>query len=196
MSVRKRLSPDEARQKILARAEHYLIVGGPDAVRVQVVADDLGITDAAIHYHFKNRKGLMEALLKEAGRKLKREITLLASSMNSSADGLAEMVTKLTELYQHRKFGRLAIWLASEGWESEGQGLFEPIVEQLCAEPHNAERESEVRYSLALLNTFLIGEDLVGGAFLASVSLPGDGKTRADFREWVLRQISSNLTLK
>jgi len=40
MAERKRLSPEAAQQNVLARAEHYLIVGGPDAVRVQVIADD------------------------------------------------------------------------------------------------------------------------------------------------------------
>ncbi len=196
MAERKRLSPEAARQNILARAEHYLIVGGPDAVRVQVVADDLGITDAAIHYHFKNRKGLMTALLKEAGRKLQNEIADIASSMTSSADTVTEVAAKLTELYQGRKFGRLATWLAAEGWESEGQGLFDPIVKKLCEETQNAEREGDVRYSLALLNTFLIGEDLVGGAFLASVSLEGDSKARAEFNRWVVRQIATSLALK
>lgn len=196
MAERKRLRPETARQNILARAEHYLIIGGPDAVRVQVVADDLGITDAAIHYHFKNRKGLMTALLKEAGRKLQSEIADIANSMVSSADMLTELAVKLTELYQGRKFGRLATWLAAEGWESEGKGLFDPIVEKLCAEPHNVGRESDVRYSLALLNTFLVGEDLVGSAFLASVSLEGDDKSRADFNRWVVDRIATGLAPK
>lgn len=196
MTERKRLRPEAARQKILARAEHYLIVGGPDAVRVQVVADDLGITDAAIHYHFKNRKGLMTALLQEAGRKMQREIADIAANMTSSADMVTELASRLEELYQHRKFGRLAIWLASEGWESESQGMFDPIVEQICAEGQRKGKEDDVRYSLALLNTFLIGEDLVGGAFLASVSLPRGDRSRGGFKDWVVAQISGNLAIK
>jgi len=193
MAERKRLSPEAAQQNILARAEHYLIVGGPDAVRVQVIADDLGITDAAIHYHFKSRKGLMTALLKEAGRKLKAEVTRIAESTGDGADAITEVAAKLTELYQQRKYARLAVWLASEGWESEGAGLFDPIVERLCASPDGADREKDVRYLLALLNTFLVGEDLVGGAFLASVSMSGDNDSRAHFRDWVVAQISATL---
>ncbi len=196
MAERKRLSPEAAQQNILSRAEHYLIVGGPDAVRVQVIADDLGITDAAIHYHFKSRKGLMTALLKEAGRKLKAEVTRIAESTGDGADAIKEVAAKLTELYQQRKYARLAIWLASEGWESEGAGLFDPIVERLCASPKGVDRETDVRYLLALLNTFLVGEDLVGGAFLASVSMPGDNDSRAHFRDWVVAQISATLRFK
>jgi AcrR family transcriptional regulator len=196
MVERKRLSPEAARQKILMRAEHYLIIGGPDAVRVQVVADDLGITDAAIHYHFKNRKGLMTALLKEAGRKLKAEIAEISKDVAPGTNALDQLADRLTDLYQRKKYARLATWLASEGWQSEGGGLFDPLVEQLCASTADTKTKRDVQYSLALLNTFLIGDDLVGGAFLASVSLPGDGAGREIFRDWVVEQISAGLTSK
>ncbi len=193
MVERKRLSPEAARQKILTRAEHYLVIGGPDAVRVQVVADDLGITDAAIHYHFKNRKGLMTALLKEAGRKLKAEIAEISADIAPGADALQMVAGRLTDLYQTKKYARLATWLASEGWQSEGGGLFDPLVDHFCTPSAGANRRKDVRYSLAMLNTFLIGDDLVGGAFLASVSLPGDSAGREVFRDWVVNQISVGL---
>ena len=67
-----RKKPADARIAILEVAQTYLIEGGPDAVKVQKIASDLGITDAAIHYHFKNRHNLLEALLKHAGRQLKQ----------------------------------------------------------------------------------------------------------------------------
>lgn len=196
MVERKRLSPEAAQQKILMRAEHYLIIGGPDAVRVQVVADDLGITDAAIHYHFKNRKGLMTALLKEAGRKLKAEIQKVIGDVAPGSNALRDVAVSLTELYQQKKYAHLAIWLASEGWESEGEGLFDPLVEHFCGTTTNAKSKMDVQRSLALLNTFLVGEDLVGGAFLASVGLAGSASSRADFREWVIGRVSADLAAK
>jgi len=196
MVERKRLSPEVARRKILERAEHYLVIGGPDAVRVQVVADDLGITDAAIHYHFKNRKGLMTALLKDAGRKLKAEIVAISKDVAPGAGALLKIADKLPELYQEKKYARLATWLASDGWQREGGVLFDPLVEHFCAPSAGSKKKRDVQYSLALLNTFLIGDDLLGGAFLASVSLPGDSAGRESFRDWVVGQISANLAEK
>ena len=49
---RVRRQPDEARRLILEAAEKRLVEGGPEAVRVQLVAGDLGLTDAAVHHHF------------------------------------------------------------------------------------------------------------------------------------------------
>ena len=63
MAKRTRRPAREARQRILEAAEQKLIEGGPDAVRVQTLGRELGITDAAIHHHFGNRDGLLEALL-------------------------------------------------------------------------------------------------------------------------------------
>ena len=64
---RVRLPREDAQRAILDAAEKRLREGGPEAVRVQHVAADLGVTDAAIHHHFGSRRGLMEALLRFAG---------------------------------------------------------------------------------------------------------------------------------
>ena len=56
---RVRRSRDEAQHAILEAAEKRLREGGPEAVRVQHVAADLGITDAAIHHHFGSRQLLV-----------------------------------------------------------------------------------------------------------------------------------------
>jgi AcrR family transcriptional regulator len=61
MSQRVRHSADEARQLILEAAERRFREGGQAAVRVQLVARDVGMTDAAVHHHFGSRKGLLTA---------------------------------------------------------------------------------------------------------------------------------------
>ena len=43
-------------------------------MRIQRIAADLGITDAAIHYHFGTREALMDALLRRIGRRLVDDI--------------------------------------------------------------------------------------------------------------------------
>jgi AcrR family transcriptional regulator len=59
-----RRSATASRLAILQAAEARLIAGGPDAVRVQPLARELGLTDAAVHYHFGSREKLLEALLR------------------------------------------------------------------------------------------------------------------------------------
>jgi len=195
MQVRKRLSPEDARANILRRAEHYLIAGGPHAVRVQVIAHDLGITDAAIHYHFKNREGLMVALLREAGRKLQAEVAVIAGKVTQGTDALAELAAELSLLYRDKKYARLAIWLHEEGVHQFGSGMFDPLVDRIHETLGGRKTREDVQYAVALLNTFLVGDDLVGSSFLASVSLPSTPDTEAAFRAWVVGQISASLGL-
>ena len=51
-SKRVRRSVEVSKRTILERAEHYLIAEGLNGVKVQKIARDLGLSDAAIHYHF------------------------------------------------------------------------------------------------------------------------------------------------
>ena len=73
-ATRRRLPADESRRRILQAAEKRLIEDGPEGVRVQLVARDVGITDAAVHHHFGSRRGLLEALLRYGGRRLRAEV--------------------------------------------------------------------------------------------------------------------------
>src|SRR2546421_2443478 len=85
-----RRSPEDARRLILDAAQRRLIDGGPDAVRVQTVAADVGMTDAAVHYHFTNREGLMEALLADAGRRMRRDLRSVADGWDPGTLDLGE----------------------------------------------------------------------------------------------------------
>ena len=67
-AVRIRRTPEASKAAILAAAERRLIREGPEGVRVQRIAADLGMTDAAVHYHFGSREALVEALLRSEGR--------------------------------------------------------------------------------------------------------------------------------
>lgn len=69
--TRVRRTVDEARRLILEAAERRLAAGGAEAVRVQSVAADVGVTDAAVHYHFGSRQGLLDAVVRSAGRRLR-----------------------------------------------------------------------------------------------------------------------------
>ena len=59
MATRQRRTPQAAKFAILDAAERRLHDEGPEGVRIQRIAADLGITDAAIHYHFGTREALI-----------------------------------------------------------------------------------------------------------------------------------------
>ena len=70
LAKRIRRSPDVSKLAILKAAERRLIEHGPEGIRVKHVAADLGMTDAAVHYHFGNREALISALLRFSAKQL------------------------------------------------------------------------------------------------------------------------------
>src|SRR2546421_10348142 len=61
--ARSRRTAEEARRLILEAAEKRLIAGGPEALRLQDLARDVGISHPLILHHFGSREGLIGALI-------------------------------------------------------------------------------------------------------------------------------------
>ena len=69
-TARRRRTAEEARREILEAARVRLAKGGPEAVRLQDVAADVGISHPAILHHFESREGLLQALATSAMEEL------------------------------------------------------------------------------------------------------------------------------
>lgn len=191
---RRRQSAADARAAILEVAERQLAGGGPAAVRVQKVASELGLTDAAVHYHFGNREKLMAALLKNAGRKLK---TLFQDDASPDAgnDVVTTIMARLDDCYRRQGYARLAMWLALEGWRSEGTGVFRPMAERLHKATGGDADMDEALLAVAALNVFMMGEALAGAEMLAAVGLPTDAPSRERLRAFFARLVQEELRL-
>jgi TetR/AcrR family transcriptional regulator, repressor for neighboring sulfatase len=189
--VRVRRPAAEARRVILEAAEKRLAEGGPDAVRVQLVAADVGVTDAAVHHHFGSREGLLAALLRFAGRRLRAEV--LAATASEPAD-FRRVAERILEAYADRGAARLALWLALAGHAPRGAGMYAPLVDAVHAVQVRRARERGVapprreraQHAVALLNVALVAEPLHGAAFLRSVDLGDDPASRARFRRYLV----------
>ncbi len=199
---RVRLGRDEARRAILEAAEKRLREGGPEAVRVQHVAADLGITDAAIHHHFGSRQGLLEALLRFGGRRIRDELDAILQAWDGEPAGLERVAERIADAYSVQGHARLALWLSLSGWQPTSGGLFEPLVDavhraRLQAARGNGSprpRRQDTQYEVALLNVALAAEPLFGPGFLRSVGLDGEPSTQEGFRRWLVRRLAGLLT--
>src|SRR5215471_4514357 len=120
MATRVRRPVERAREEILDAAERHLVAGGPDAVRVQVVARDVGVSDGTVHYHFGSREGLMQALLRRAGRRLRDALATTVDRWEPEALAVEELAELLRELYSERQYARLTAWLRLAGWKPTG----------------------------------------------------------------------------
>ena len=62
------------RSAILRAAEQRLIDGGPEAIRLEKIAADAGVSHPAILHHFGSREGLVEAMVLDGLRRLQEQI--------------------------------------------------------------------------------------------------------------------------
>jgi AcrR family transcriptional regulator len=189
---RVRRSADDARRQILEAAERRLVAGGPDAVRVQTVARDVGISDANVHYHFGNREGLLEALLRHCGHRLRADLMTVVSRWDAESLDMRELVDLFDDSYDHRQYARLTAWMRLDGWQPRGSGMLRAHAEAL----HSARAARAVtvggpgpsvedtQFVLALVSLVVWAETLIGDSMLRMVGLPTDSATAGRFMDW------------
>lgn len=191
---RRRLPATQARLAILEAAEKRLIEGGPDAVRVQAVAADLGLTDAAVHHHFGSREGLLETLLRFAGRRLRDGVEEILRDWDGEPAGLRPVAEHIADVYVDRGYARLALWLSLSGWSSPGSGMFEPLVDALHrarlararARGSARPRRRDSQHAVALLQLTLVAEAIFAGSSLRAAGIEDTPEARLRFRRFVL----------
>lgn len=184
---------DESRTAILEVAERYLIKGGPEEVKVQRIAHDLGMTDAAVHYHFGSREGLLESLLRFSGRRFVEEIEQSIGAQDAIDFDLAQAAATLSDLYARRGTARLAMWLSLSGWSPEGEGMLCPLVERLHATRvrkaagRPAPDIADSQKLIALLGAVTFAQALAGDAHVRSAG--ASNLSNDDFLAWLTQRL-------
>jgi AcrR family transcriptional regulator len=198
-SKRVRRSVEVSKQTILERAEHYLITEGLSGVKVQKIARDLGLSDAAIHYHFGNRKKLHEALLRFAGRRFMAELAAATEKSDISSFDLASAARLLSDLFERRGTARLAMSLILSGWSPPGAGMLQPLAEWLhrsrvrSAQARGAAAPSleESQKIIAVLNAVIFMQALSGDALLRSSGIRRP--PREQLTSWIVTLLEKQL---
>jgi TetR/AcrR family transcriptional regulator, repressor for neighboring sulfatase len=201
MEQRVRHSADEAKRMILDAAEKRLKDGGPAAVKVQLVARDVGLTDAAVHHHFGNREGLLTALLRHAARELREQIDVAARNWGQGSRDLSSLTDLIADCYDRRGYARLAMWLMLSGARGKGSGMLSGLVDALYQDGEVAASESglapptrtETQFVVALFHMVQVAEPLFGEGMRRSAGLPNDEASRDQFRAWLLNVFQSLL---
>jgi TetR/AcrR family transcriptional regulator, repressor for neighboring sulfatase len=192
-----------AREQILDAAEELLRVGGPDAVRVQRVARAVGVSDAAVHYHFESRDALLDTLLRRTGRRLRTQLaaTLRRQQESGVPVDLTELVRDLRAVFADAGYSRLTAWMLLSGRTFPGSGMLREAGEVLHGERRGSARQREhgsanlddTLATLAVLYVVAWAEPLAGDGWRAAFGL-----TEAEpgaFLEWVARVLSQHLDL-
>jgi AcrR family transcriptional regulator len=201
MATRQRRTPQAAKFAILEAAERRLHDEGPDGVRIQRIAADLGITDAAIHYHFGTRETLMDALLRRIGRRLVDDIDATLSSRAPDEIDVASLGRLFQRAYADERAAKLALRLSLSGWRPKGSGMLISLVTRVHRARIQAARKarraaprlSDTQYAIALLSAAHMLAAMSGDALLASVAEDPSGLDQRHFLDFAVELIARRL---
>jgi AcrR family transcriptional regulator len=197
--ARTRRRADEARRAILEAAEKRLREGGPEAVRLQEVAADLGVSHPAILHHFGSRDGLMRALAGRVATRIEEEVLeglRRAASEETAEELLVHAFDTVADLH-----ARLFAWRTLAGDEpaerSERPALLSSLTDLVHARrgelARHAGRPAPTRedseFLVRLGAAAMLGEGIGGAAFDRSLGRSGEAarSARRRFRAFVAR---------
>ena len=193
---RRRRSPEVARKEILDAAQRRLAEGGPDAIRLQDIAADVGISHPTILHHFGSRSGLLVALDDRAIRALTDDVQAMMRGAVDLSSGV-DLVERLAETMNQQGLARLIAFWAMRGGSAQAPGDVDPagLVEEVSkliaarlsetagAAPNNTEF---VSFSVRLAVSAMLGDALIGD-IMSPVSGEERDEERPRFRHWLLK---------
>ncbi len=159
--------------------------GGPDAVRIELLAQALGVTRGGFYWHFADRQALLDEMLDTWERTTTHEAI---DRIEGAGGGAA---AKLRRLFALTSSGVVAVDLAVRDWARRDQTVAErlrridnrrmdylrSLFGALCADADDAEARSMLCYSL-----------LIGNHFIAA---DHGARSRKDVLELALRQLGA-----
>jgi AcrR family transcriptional regulator len=194
-SPRKRLPAAEAQERILEAAQKRLAEDGPDGLRLQDVAADLGISHPAILHHFGNRDGLIRALEGRAMRALQDDLLSASDPMGPHGPAL-NALDRVARTLGDEGHARVLAWWVLHGGGGTDQawdwGMLRDLADGIHARQAEAARAEgrpepdpkETVFVVRLAAAALFGEALLGDILSRSAGMEDPAEASQEFRRW------------
>ena len=198
--ARRRRTAHEARTAILDAAERRLVASGPAAIRLQEVAEDVGVSHPTVLHHFGSREALVEAVVHRA---LDSVQAGLLEAVRTSRESPNEVEVLLDSVFDAlaRGHARAFLWLVLSGYTSDVEALRVRAVAEAVHEARRLRRAGkrkrmppfEDTYFTVLLPALaLLSLSIAGGVMgLGKEEDAAFGPRR--FRAWLARVIHDHL---
>jgi AcrR family transcriptional regulator len=201
-SKRRRRTPESARRAILDAAGRRLTHDGPDGLRLQSIAADLGIAHSSILHHFGTREGLLTALSEDAFDALDRDLRRILESSSNGEDRAIGLLERVAQTLRDQGHARLLAWqimsgrLPRSGVDSEAEAS-NAMLARIAGAVHRVRLEyahernldvpelDDTRFFVLMMAYSLFGEALAGDVLTASAGFEASDEIRHRFRRWL-----------
>lgn len=152
---------DTTRERILRAALRLFAEHGYGATSMREIAEQLGITKAALYYHFDSKEDIVRALLADVERQV-AELAEWAGRQQQSRQLREEVLTRWSDVMHAQGLALFRFIMANrsvvEGLKSDRQGMIQQIrALYLILTPPDATVEDKIRIRLALMSVNLAG---------------------------------------
>lgn len=198
---RRRRTAEEAQRLILDAAEARLIEVGPAALRLQDVAQDVGVSHPTILHHFGSRDDLVAAVIRRALQQLQDDLLAAIRHHETNEATAQEVIQTAFAGLEGRGYGRLMAWLSLSGVEPPADmrrldEIADAVHARRCGErPPEDRPDREDTLFFVLLASFAVFADSVAGRSMRqSAGLGDDPEAGARFRRWFGHLLYEHLT--
>jgi AcrR family transcriptional regulator len=185
----RRLSSAEAREAIFAATEKRLLALGPDGLRLQEIAKDVGLSHPTVLHHVGSREELVAAVSARAMRALEEDLLSCFTGTFSPAE-LAPTLHKVDAVMRLGGQARLLAWLtltkpAGSERNDTRMGDVAAALDALRAGLGKEAPFEDTAFIILLVSATMFGVSLVGPGLLSMMNLPHDEGILRRFREWL-----------
>ena len=168
-----------------------MLNGGPEAIRLQEIAADAGISHTAILHHFGSREGLVEAMVVHGLAKLQAQ--LLAGWPSEKVPDVEGVLDRFYEIAS--RSGMLA-WLILSGQSlktmdnilrSAAERMHAGRVRRAQYDGRRTPLLDETMLAATLLAIVVLGDALFGSSIRRAIGLGSNAHSTRRFRGWLLK---------
>jgi AcrR family transcriptional regulator len=172
VKTRRRRSPDEARAQALACARQLLISRGPDAVTLNAVAREIGVTHGNLIHHFGSAAQLQSALMGAMVRDLAKALQTAVAHVRSDANAPRALVDIVFDAFDEGGAGQLAAWIALSNRYEHLEPVREAVGDLVSALDETVRSADggapqHIPSALLLLTLCAFGDAMIGGPLRA-----------------------------
>jgi AcrR family transcriptional regulator len=190
---RHRRTAEEARRAILDAAERRLSEAGPDSIRLQQIAADVGVSHPAILHHFESREALIRAVVRRAIERFETDlIDELGRAAGSDSPSAAGMIERAFDVLVEKGHARVVAWLLLSGHEMDPKSARVRTIAELSharrmkrAPAGHAPSFEDTLFRTLLVALAVIGDAVAGEPMRAALGLGEDQDAPRRFREWL-----------
>ncbi|MET0536251.1 MAG: TetR/AcrR family transcriptional regulator [Steroidobacter sp.] len=173
-----RRTPEEARTLALASARRLLLAEGPNAITLQAVAADLGMSHTNLIHHFGSAAGLQSELMRQMVSELTATIESAVMRLRAGKGEMKDFVDIVFDAFDQGGAARLAAWMVLSG---ESMHLA-PIGEVVRDHIDSVERGAETN------DARLMHERITAATLFVAVAGLGDAIIGNQLRKMVGRE--------